>query len=367
MKKILVAASMMLFGMMSVQAANNYTPAGTAIENNATLTYSAGGVDQPEVNATISAGQTSADVFVVDNKIDLIVTHQDPTAVAVVPGAQDQVLTFVVRNDGNKVQDYKLTSTANDGNPYAGINDTFDTDNVRIFVDKNNNGVYDPGTDDQTYIDELAPDANVTVFIVSNIPIAQQNGDAAEYSLTAQVAEGGTAATQGADITNDDRNNADDAMTEQIVFADGDGNGATEGDKDGQFADHSAYQIQAPQLILEKESCVLSDPINITTNPKRIPGATIRYMFDIENDGSVDATNVTLKDLLNDALDIATLANVITNEHQDDGQCVCATNAANGAAPGHSENGQEVTLTGVNVSSAAHERHTCVSFEVEIK
>jgi uncharacterized repeat protein (TIGR01451 family) len=41
---------------------------------------------------------------------------------------------------------------------------------------------------------------------------------------------------------------------------------------------------------------VESDPINGTTNPKAIPGATVRYTITVQNTGSSDATSVVLVD-----------------------------------------------------------------------
>jgi hypothetical protein len=47
---------------------------------------------------------------------------------------------------------------------------------------------------------------------------------------------------------------------------------------------------------IHKTSIVLSDPTNGTTNPKRIPGATIRYCFTVDNIGSGNAENVAIAD-----------------------------------------------------------------------
>jgi len=278
----------MLFGFMGANAAG--TVAGTLVNNSATLSYTVGTVSQTAI-------VSNTDSFIVDNKIDLTVAHQDATIVAVTPGATVQVLTFEVTNTGNKVQDFLLTQTLNDGNPYAGETDNFDATTVQVFVDVNGNGVYDTGTDTATFIDELAPDAAVTVFIVSNIPTGQVNNDVSDHTLTAQVAVGG-AAGQGAAIATDDSANADTAMGEEIVFADGDGAGATEGANDGMHADHSAYKVVSAALAVVKSSCVLSDPVNAGTNPKRIPGAIIRYEIQIANTGSAAATVVSLADAI---------------------------------------------------------------------
>jgi uncharacterized repeat protein (TIGR01451 family) len=52
-------------------------------------------------------------------------------------------------------------------------------------------------------------------------------------------------------------------------------------------------------LTIDKTSSVVSDPFNGATNPKRIPGATIRYCIVLTNVGSQPATNIVLSDTIN--------------------------------------------------------------------
>ncbi len=54
-----------------------------------------------------------------------------------------------------------------------------------------------------------------------------------------------------------------------------------------------------PDMSLRKISTVLSDPINNTTNPKRIPGAVVRYTIRAENANTVAAEGVVITDNLN--------------------------------------------------------------------
>jgi len=53
-----------------------------------------------------------------------------------------------------------------------------------------------------------------------------------------------------------------------------------------------------PTLTVQKISTVISDPVNSTTNPKRIPGAIVRYAVTITNggNGSVDASSLVITD-----------------------------------------------------------------------
>jgi hypothetical protein len=53
-----------------------------------------------------------------------------------------------------------------------------------------------------------------------------------------------------------------------------------------------------PNMTIAKTSIVLSDPVNGGSNPKRIPGATIRYCFSVINDGDGTAEDPEIKDTL---------------------------------------------------------------------
>jgi len=356
MKKILVIASVMLLGMVAANAAG--TAAGTQIDNSATLSYQVSGVNQTAV-------ASNTDSFLVDNKIDFTVAHQDTAAVTVVPGQTSAVLTFTVANNGNKVQDFSLSSLANDNNPF-GETDTFDATNVQVFVDSNGNGVYDSGTDTATFIDELAPDTNVTVFIVSDIPSTQVDGDVAEYTLIAQVAQGGSAGSQGADITSDNSGTADNAMTEEIVFADAAGaNGSTDGGaKNGKHSDNDAYKVVTAKIDVTKTSCVIWDPVNTSTNPHRIPGAVVRYAIDVNNTGSADATSASLSDTLSGNLTYGVPASSgLTAVSR------IATETCNCTSPGAS-NGDTVSEAGgvvtANYGTVTAGTHECAYFDVTV-
>jgi uncharacterized repeat protein (TIGR01451 family) len=71
-----------------------------------------------------------------------------------------------------------------------------------------------------------------------------------------------------------------------------------------------AVEIPQPSLTIVKSSAVLSDPVNLTTNPKRIPRAVVRYDIVTTNSGpgTVDANTLTITDLVpaNTSLYVAT-------------------------------------------------------------
>ena len=53
-----------------------------------------------------------------------------------------------------------------------------------------------------------------------------------------------------------------------------------------------------PDMHITKTSIVISDPVNTTSHPKRIPGAIVRYCFTVDNTGDGDAENATIHDSL---------------------------------------------------------------------
>ncbi len=62
--------------------------------------------------------------------------------------------------------------------------------------------------------------------------------------------------------------------------------------------DNSVFDIIRPTINITKISWVVSDPVNGTNNPKRIPGALIRYCVTLSNPGTMAASNVNGTDTL---------------------------------------------------------------------
>jgi len=122
------------------------------------------------------------------------------------------------------------------------------------------------------------------------------------------------------------------------------------------------YSVATANLNLKKESCVISDPINNTSNPKRIPNATIRYAFEIRNSGGANADNVLVKDNIGNEFDETTITNLKIDPHNS---CNCLTpvtveeNGANGGV-----SGKTLTLDFDSMNASSVE---CGYFEVQLK
>ena len=159
------------------------TLAGTTIYNRAGIDYQVGGMDY---NLT-----SNTDSFLVDKIIDLDISWQDASAVEVGASEQDRVLTFLLSNLGNGDDQFDLSYEHNSTSSFSPA-----PTNPRIYRDSNGNGVFDAGTDLQISDINLTADANVTLFVVSDIPDANYtSGDLSHDGITADSRSSATVGT----------------------------------------------------------------------------------------------------------------------------------------------------------------------------
>lgn len=264
------------------------TAAGTSISNTATVDFQVGGVSQTAVSGSNS--------FTVDRKVNLTVAEVGSTTTSVSPGQASAVTTFLVTNTSNAPLDFNLAVTQlSGGTAQHGGTDNFDVTNVRMYIDTNDNGTYDSGTDQQiTYLDQVAADASQRVFVVVDIPLGRATGDVAGVRLTATAREATAAGSLGAAITETTGGNTSGVDT---VFADTNANGNTA--RDGAHFGEDDYTILAAALSVTKTSRIISDPIHGTTDPLFIPGAVVEYCIAVTNGaGGATATNINVTDTL---------------------------------------------------------------------
>ena len=285
------SAAVASIGTAQAQTAAQNTAAGTSISNTASVTYT--------VNGTAQTTNSTTATFVVDRKVNFtVIADQGGTKTQVNLGENDAVTKFKVTNTTNGIQDFFLDpgqSLIADG-LVTGIDD-FEMLNLRVFVDSNDNGVYDPGVDTRSYIDELAPDASVAVFIVGNVP---GSGTFSQANVNLQViaAAGGQANTRGNILVAADLNT--DA-TVDIVFADDDSDGiGVDLLRNGQGRAYAAYEIGTRNVALTvtKSALVLSDGVSLL-DPKALPGAVVQYCLLVRNATlNASANGVQLNDIV---------------------------------------------------------------------
>ena len=317
---LLGASSGFVLAMSATPALADGTTSGTQITNTVSVAFTVGGTAQTAV--------TASDTFTVDRKVSLTVAEVGNTTTTVSPGQLAAVTTFSVTNTSNATLDFGLGAVQPVGGVAAhGGTDNFDVTNVRIYRDAAGAGAGTYGPEDTlvTYLDELTADSSVTVFVVSDIPLSRATGDVAGVTLTATAREGGAAATQGILVTQTTGANTAGVDT---VFADA--AGATDGARDGAFSARDDYTIFAAALTVTKQSTVISDPYNGTTNPKMVPGSVVQYCIIVRNAaGGAAANSVTISDLLPNATTYVTAYGI-----KADGTVTGTTCNADGAVAG---------------------------------
>lgn len=289
--------SMALVLLFSQQAFAAGTAAGVTIANQAQVDYDVGGnaqeliLSDPNGNSTPGlASGALATTFLVDNRVDLtLVEIGNIGSTSVNPGQNDAVTTFQLTNTGNSTQDYDLSVVNLDGGT---VNSSPDVDTVdmtllRVFADTDSSLDWNPA--DLIFVDELAADASILIFVVANASTALTNGDAANIEVTATTHDAGGAPITLGDLTTDDAASADSTTTVEVVFADGGFQLAQDG-----------YLVSSATLAITKVATLISDPFNGTTNQKAIPGAVIEYVVTVANTGGEAATNVVITDVLTD-------------------------------------------------------------------
>ena len=182
------------------------------------------------------------------------------------------MLTFEITNTGNGPEAYTLTA-----NPAVAGND-FDVTVDGIAVDTNGNGTYDPGVDTilsgPETTDPLAPDANLTVFVLVTVPSGATDTQQSDLDLLAEAVTG-----TGAPGT---------------VFA-----GQGEGGTDAVVGTSGADDNQIGSLIVSVttvdlvKSAVIVDPFGGTSN---VPGAVITYTIRADVTGSGSVANLVVND-----------------------------------------------------------------------
>lgn len=280
---LLLAASITGGGVASAQSSSQGTTAGSRVDNTAVVTYETDGVDQQPVSSNTSS-------FIVDRKVSLLVTEVGNTATVVSQGQTKQYLVYTVTNNTNAPIDALLVirqRTSGRTNP-AGVDDTFDATNLKVER-------YDAPGDywiDGNVLHEMQPDQTIQVRIYGDIP-TDARGAAGVFLLAEAHEVGPDYDTAGARITAS--TGADQEGVMQTILRDTAGP-AGDAANDGVASAEDSYVVEVDKVTVHKSSTVVSDPYNGTSDPKRIPGAVIRYCVAVVNEGSKSISNVRIRD-----------------------------------------------------------------------
>ncbi|UVO51290.1 hypothetical protein M0208_12500 [Sphingomonas sp. SUN019] len=250
----------------SAQAAG--VRAGSLIANTATATY-----DDGATTATVSSNTVTLKV---DEIVDVAVASRDSADLRVAAGSSGNVRSFTVSNPGNGMEAYVLTADGHvDGT-------AFDATITGLAIDTNGNGVYEEGVDAPFVAGSataaIAPDASITVFVLSSIPAGASDAQRGAVLLRA-VAETGSGpagtvfAGQGAD--------GGDALI-----------GATTAD-----ARATGGLIVSRASVRFEKAAVVLDPFGGT---RVVPGSIVTYRLSATVDGSGTAPGLRIADTIPD-------------------------------------------------------------------
>lgn len=270
------------------------TEAGTIVSNTATLSYSVGGAVQSDISS-------EAATFKVDQKVDLSVTGDSASNIIVGPSSSRNAtankLTYVLSNDGNLEQDFKISVShlATDNfdagtTPVTAAPQTAEACQFTI-----DGGAVNALTDVPTVT--LAIDATATIEVTCSMPNRPDVDDGHLSTLDVLAT-----AVDASGVVMKESTIADREDEVDIVLADGEGTATDGGERNAMHSATQTFEIDAPMLSVVKTSQVISDPYNNTTNPKRIPGAIVEYTITISNVSDSAATGVKITDVLQAAV-----------------------------------------------------------------
>jgi uncharacterized repeat protein (TIGR01451 family) len=238
------------------------TVAGTTIQNSAQVSYTVSGSPQTTTSNVSSV--------TVDEIVDVVTSIASPT-VTVTPGATQQELLFTVTNTGNGTETFSLAGLSTLGS------DDFDPtpSSTFIYFDTDNSGdlsspdaIYTPGLNDPV----LAPDTNVRVLLVNDIPAGVLNSQRGRSQLTATSLTG-----------------VDDPGT---VFPQPGGAFAVLGTSGGDSGIFGEYLVGALQLTAVKSQTIQDQFLG----DRPVPGARINYQIVVTATGAGTATASVLDD-----------------------------------------------------------------------
>ncbi len=170
------------------------TPAGTVINNTATLTYSTGDVTNTATSNTAS--------LTVDELINVLLTWQDASSVIVNSPDIGDALTFLLSNTGNGPETFTL---ARNNTPAA--SDDYDpiTSTISLYVESNGNpGLQTGPGGDAPYSGGITLDLEESriVYVLSDTPGSLATGSRGLLALTASsTTEGAAGAAPGTVLT----------------------------------------------------------------------------------------------------------------------------------------------------------------------
>lgn len=268
------------------------TAADTLIGNTATADYSIGTSPQ-SVSSTVEFHVDE----VVAVTVTTVVTATPVTTDATPPGNSAKRVSFDVANVGNGTEDFTITidpSLDVDPNASALGADNFDPSFFDAFIDRNDNGTFEPGTDTpfNPGADTLTLAANEVVRLVvrSNIGTLREDG-------VTLIADG----DRGFVVVRADSDTFAVNAPQGTVEAGGGTKTGAVGPAIDAVADRAGASATAFYLVtavnVEVAKTIL-DVVHPFAGSARIPGARITYRIVVDVTGSGTASNLVITDTI---------------------------------------------------------------------
>lgn len=266
--------------------------AGTNITNIATVSYKVNNIDQspiessPNGNTTSGLGNGQGTEFIVDRKVDLLVTGNSNADVT--PGEPQSEVTFSLQNQGNDVQEFSLLLD----NLLA--TDDFDSSNCNIQITGVSGtplfGVVLPTSGNI----KLSPDQQASISVRCDIPFDNAgtpivSGQTALVGLIAEAEKNGdnsdTVSTEGSDTANGI----------ETVFADD--TGTDDSNRDAMHSARRTYTASSsttvPTLTMDKTIVSVVDTSGGNT---AVAGSLVTYNIKINTSGMGIINNLVIAD-----------------------------------------------------------------------
>lgn len=288
-KTLLLTSAAALASLSATQSANaKGTAAGTEITNSTSVSYQVASIAQTDV--------TGSSKVTVDRVINFTVSEVGTATTTVTPGQTKAIAAFELDNTSNATLDFAAAATQIATGTVAahGGTDAFNTTNVAIYHDSNNNGLLDVSDPLITYLDEVPADAKRRLLVVVDVPTSAKDSEVSGTVLSLAAKNGEGIGTLGTDIVATTTANTVGVDTVLADVA-----GTIDSARDGIYSAQDDFTVSSAQIALGSMITVVSNPTELTSNPKAIPGAVLQYCITVTNTGSVGAQNVTVTDTIN--------------------------------------------------------------------
>lgn len=256
-------------------------PAGTLIENTATVTFELDGTP-----TTVTSNTTALTVAeLIDVAVSLLGSQRLVSA-----DTEDQAILFRVVNTGNGSEGFSLAvNSAIGGDDFDPIPST-----ISIYFDTDGSGdltaadeAYVPGVNDPV----LAADASIDVLLLNNIPAGEANGAIGRSELV-------VVSLTGTDLPGTNFAGQGDGGVDAII-----------GTSEGSGTAVGEYLVSDVQISVVKNQAVLDQ----FGGSEPLPGATITYTISVQVSGSGIATGSVVSD------EIPEFTSYVANSIQLDG------------------------------------------------